>query len=91
MSVGTILHRLHESEKAEGFFSSQNRPCYDNFDKLSFVWFPACDVIWNMFGESLFIIIFKVRVFTYAVGPPAHSTEALRSIACDNRGKVRKT
>ncbi|XP_028401275.1 voltage-dependent calcium channel subunit alpha-2/delta-2-like [Dendronephthya gigantea] len=28
----------------------------------------------------------EVRVFTYAVGPPAHSVEALRSIACDNRG-----
>lgn len=33
------------------------------------------------------IFIVKVRVFTYAVGPPAHSVEALRSIACQNRGK----
>jgi hypothetical protein len=32
-------------------------------------------------------IRFQVHVFTYAVGPPAHSIEALRSIACDNRGK----
>lgn len=28
----------------------------------------------------------KVRVFTFAVGPPAESTEALREMACNNRG-----
>lgn len=28
----------------------------------------------------------KVRVFTFAVGPPAESTEALRKMACNNRG-----
>ena len=29
----------------------------------------------------------QVRVFTFAVGPPAESTEALRNMACNNRGE----
>lgn len=29
----------------------------------------------------------QVRVFTFAVGPPAESTEALRDMACNNRGE----
>lgn len=29
----------------------------------------------------------QVRVFTFAVGPPAESTEALHNMACSNRGE----
>ncbi|XP_046852879.1 voltage-dependent calcium channel subunit alpha-2/delta-3-like [Xenia sp. Carnegie-2017] len=29
----------------------------------------------------------EVRLFTYAVGPPIHSVEALKSIACSNKGR----
>ena len=30
----------------------------------------------------------QVRVFTFAVGPPAESTQVLQYMACKNRGKL---
>ncbi len=45
------------------------------------------DIKINYFIHYRVPCFLQVRVFTFAVGPPAESTEALREMACNNRGE----